>query len=449
MGRLFGTDGIRGVANEYPMIPEMAEKIGRAIVHLLKGDNDKAQVLVGRDTRISGEMLEQALVSGIRSAGGDAYLTGPLPTPGVCYIAEKMGVDAGVVISASHNPFPDNGIKIFKGDGFKLTDEMELQIERLVLENDTPVPSVEANIIGEESLISDACSQYVDFLKDTVSEEEIFGGLNAVLDCSNGATFQAAPATFIELGATVRTLFAEPDGRNINLNCGSEYPQGLAEVVVREKANVGLAFDGDGDRVTAVDETGTILTGGQILAICAKQLKEEGRLTNNVVVSTVMSNIGLKLVLDDLSIDLVTTQVGDKHVLRDMLNKGASIGGEDSGHMIFLDHHKTGDGVLTALMLVRAMKKTGTPLSELAGIMKVFPQCLVNVEVKKKLPIADLPRIVAVIRDVEKALRTGGRVLVRYSGTQPLCRVMVEGPTDQETREYCERIADVVRAELG
>ncbi len=449
MGRLFGTDGIRGVANEYPMIPEMAGRIGRAIVHLFKGDNAKAQVLVGRDTRISGEMLERALVSGIRSAGGDAYLTGPLPTPGVSYIAEKMGVDAGVVISASHNPFPDNGIKIFKGDGFKLTDEIELQIERLVLENDTPVPSMEANIIGEESFISDACSQYVDFLKDTVSEEETFGGLNAVLDCSNGATFQAAPATFIELGATVRTLFAEPDGRNINLNCGSEYPQGLAQVVVREKADVGFAFDGDGDRVTAVDETGTILTGGQILAICANQLKEEGRLTNNVVVSTVMSNIGLKLALDDLGVDLVTTQVGDKHVLRDMLDKGASIGGEDSGHMIFLDHHKTGDGVLTALMLVRAMKKTGTPLSELAGIMKVFPQCLVNVEVKEKLPIEDVPGIVAVIRDVEKTLRAGGRVLVRYSGTQPLCRVMVEGPTDQETKEYCEKIADIVRAELG
>ncbi len=449
MGRLFGTDGIRGVANEYPMIPEMAGRIGRAIVHLFKGDNAKAQVLVGRDTRISGEMLERALVSGIRSAGGDAYLTGPLPTPGVSYIAEKMGVDAGVVISASHNPFPDNGIKIFKGDGFKLTDEIELQIERLVLENDTPVPSMEANILGEESFISDACSQYVDFLKDTVSEEETFGGLNAVLDCSNGATFQAAPATFIELGATVRTLFAEPDGRNINLNCGSEYPQGLAQVVVREKADVGFAFDGDGDRVTAVDETGTILTGGQILAICANQLKEEGRLTNNVVVSTVMSNIGLKLALDDLGVDLVTTQVGDKHVLRDMLDKGASIGGEDSGHMIFLDHHKTGDGVLTALMLVRAMKKTGTPLSELAGIMKVFPQCLVNVEVKEKLPIEDVPGIVAVIRDVEKTLRAGGRVLVRYSGTQPLCRVMVEGPTDQETKEYCEKIADIVRAELG
>ncbi|MBW1742551.1 MAG: phosphoglucosamine mutase [Deltaproteobacteria bacterium] len=449
MGKLFGTDGIRGVANEYPMIPEMAERIGRAIVRLFSRDNNKTQVVVGRDTRISGEMLEQALVSGIRSAGGNAYLTGPLPTPGVCYIAEKMDLDAGVVISASHNPFPDNGIKIFRGDGFKLTDDVELQIERLLLDNDTRVMPGEPDTIGEESFISDACSQYVEFLKATVSEAENFGGLNAVLDCSNGATFQAGPATFIELGATVHTLFAEPDGRNINLNCGSEYPQDLAEAVVRERADVGFAFDGDGDRVTAVDETGTILTGGQLLAICAKQMKAEGRLTNNVVVSTVMSNIGLSLVLEDLGMDLVTTQVGDKHVLREMLDKGASIGGEDSGHMIFLDHHKTGDGVLTALMLVRAMRKTGRPLSELAGIMKVFPQCLINVEVKEKLPIEDVPGIVAAIRDVENTLQTGGRVLVRYSGTQPLCRVMVEGPTEQETKESCERIARVVRNELG
>lgn len=449
MGKLFGTDGIRGVANEYPMIPEMAERIGRAIVHLFSRDNNKTQVVVGRDTRISGEMLEEALISGIRSAGGDVYLTGPLPTPGVCYIAEKMGLDAGVVISASHNPFPDNGIKIFRGDGFKLTDEVELEIERLILDNDTPVMPREANAAGKESFISDACSQYVEFLKDTVSEEKTFSELKVVIDCSNGATFQAAPATFNELGATVRTLFAEPDGRNINLNCGSEYPQSLAESVVSEKADMGFAFDGDGDRVTAVDETGTILTGGQLLAICAKQLKEEGRLTNNVVVSTVMSNLGLNLALEDLGVDLVTTQVGDKHVLQEMLAKGACIGGEDSGHMIFLDYHKTGDGILTALMLVRAMEKAGSPLSELAAIMKVFPQQLVNIEVTKKPLIEDVPGIVAVIKDIEKTLGTGGRVLVRYSGTQPLCRVMVEGPTEQETKESCERIARVVRNELG
>jgi phosphoglucosamine mutase len=446
MGTLFGTDGIRGVANEYPMIPEMAEKIGGAIVHVFNHGNNKTQVVVGRDTRISGEMLEDALVSGICAMGGDAYLTGPLPTPGVAYLAENMGFDAGVVISASHNPFPDNGIKLFKGDGLKLTEETELQIEGLILGNDMP-DGLYAG--GEKHLIADACSRYVDFLKDTLAKEETLNGLNAVLDCSNGATFQAAPATFSELGATVRTLFAEPDGRNINLNCGSEYPLTLANSVVTEKADVGFAFDGDGDRVTAVDETGTILTGGQILAICAKHLKEEGRLANNVVVSTVMSNLGLNLALEELGVDLVTTPVGDKHVLQEMLAKGACIGGEDSGHMIFLDHHKTGDGILTALMLVRTMKKAGRPLSQLARIMKVFPQCLVNVAVKEKPPFEDVPGIVSAIRDVEKTLGTGGRVLVRYSGTQPLCRVMVEGPTDEETKASCEKIARAVRDELA
>lgn len=449
MGRLFGTDGIRGVANEYPMTPEMAVQIGRAIVHLFERDHDKTKIVIGKDTRISGDMLEHALVAGICSMGGDAHLTGPLPTPGVSYVVKSMGFDAGVVISASHNPFPDNGIKIFKSDGFKLSDDMELQIERLILENGIPSVSKKPHALGGVSLLLDACSHYVGFLKRVISKDATLDGFHTVLDCSNGATFEAAPATFMALGATVHTLFAEPDGCNINLNCGSEYPQSLAEAVVREKADVGFAFDGDGDRVTAVDETGAILTGGQILAICAKFLKDDGRLNNNVVVSTVMSNIGLRLALEDLHIELVTTQVGDKHVLQQMLARGACIGGEDSGHMIVLEHHNTGDGILTALMLVSAMKRAGKPLSELAGLMKVFPQCLVNVEVKEKPPIEGVPEIVAIIQHVEKSMGDGGRVLVRYSGTQPMCRVMVEGPTHEETRKYCEKIAEVVRKKLG
>jgi phosphoglucosamine mutase len=449
MGKLFGTDGIRGVANEYPMTPEMALKIGRAIVHLFKRDSDKTKIVIGKDTRISGDMFEHALVAGICSMGGDAYLSGPLPTPGVSYITKSMGFDAGVVISASHNPFPDNGIKIFRGDGFKLSDDMELKIERLILENGIPNVSKAPHALGSVSQLTDACSHYVAFLKGVIPKDMSLSGLRAVLDCSNGATFEAAPSTFAELGTTVHTLFAQPDGCNINLNCGSEYPQSLAGAVVREKADIGFAFDGDGDRVTAVDETGTILTGGQILAICAKFLKEEGRLNNNVVVSTVMSNIGLRLALEDLSIELVTTQVGDKHVLQQMLARGARIGGEDSGHMIFLEYHNTGDGILTALMLVSAMKRAGKPLSELAGLMKVFPQCLVNVEVKEKFPIEALPEIVAMIEHVEKTMGDGGRVLVRYSGTQPLCRVMVEGPTHQETETYCRQIAEAIQKKLG
>jgi phosphoglucosamine mutase len=285
-------------------------------------------------------------------------------------------------------------------------------------------------------------------LKDVVSKGRAFEGLSIVLDCANGATFQVAPATFMELGATVNTLSANPDGKNINLNCGSEHPKSLSEEVIRKKADVGFAFDGDGDRVTAVDETGGVLTGGQILAICAKAMKDEGRLSNNLVVSTVMSNIGLGLALSEFGIELVTTQVGDRYVLREMLSRGASIGGEDSGHMIFLDHHNAGDGIITAMKLVSATKRTGKPLSELAKLMKVFPQRLINVEVKDKRPIETVPEIVAAVERVEKILENRGRVLVRYSGTQPMCRVMVEAPTQEETEKYCSEIAEVVRREL-
>jgi phosphoglucosamine mutase len=448
MGRLFGTDGIRGVANEYPMTSEMALKIGRAVTHVFKRDSAKTQIVIGKDTRISGDMLEHALVSGICSMGGDALLAGFLPTPGVSYITRSMGFDAGVMISASHNPFPDNGIKIFQGDGLKLSDEMELEIEELILEDDTLALSDERQTLGRARPVTDAPSRYSAFLEDVASKDKSLEGFNIVLDCANGATFHAAPATFKELGASVNTLFADPDGSNINLNCGSEHPKSLSEEVLRSKADVGFAFDGDGDRVTAVDETGGVLTGGQILVICAKVMKEEGRLANNRVISTVMSNIGLGLALRKLGIDLVTTQVGDRYVLREMLARGASIGGEDSGHMLFLDHHNAGDGIITAIKLVSAMKKTGKPLSELARLMKVFPQRLINVEVKDKRPIEGVPEVVAVVERVERILGDGGRVLVRYSGTQPLCRVMVEGPTHEETESHCREIAEIIRKQL-
>ena len=448
MGRLFGTDGIRGVANEYPMTSEMALKIGRAVTHVFKRDNAKTQVVIGKDTRISGDMVEHALVSGICSMGGDALLAGFLPTPGVSYITRSMGFDAGVMISASHNPFADNGIKIFKGDGLKLSDEMELEIEELILENDILALSDERQTLGRAYPVTDAPSRYAAFLEDVASKDKSLEGFNIVLDCANGATFHAAPAAFKELGASVNTLFADPDGSNINLNCGSEHPESLSEEVLRNKADVGFAFDGDGDRVTAVDETGGVLTGGQILVVCAKVMKEEGRLANNRVISTVMSNIGLGLALREFGIDLVTTQVGDRYVLREMLARGASIGGEDSGHMIFLDHHNAGDGIITAIKLVSAMKRTGKPLSELARLMKVFPQSLINVEVKDKRPIEGVPEIVAVVERVERILGDGGRVLVRYSGTQPLCRVMVEGPTHEETESHCREIAEIITKQL-
>jgi phosphoglucosamine mutase len=449
MDKLFGTDGIRGVANEYPMTSEMALRIGRAIARGFKRDHDTPQILIGKDTRISGDMLEHALVAGICSAGGDALLAGPLPTPGVSYVTRSMGLDAGVVISASHNPFADNGIKIFKGDGFKLSDEMELDIEQLIFENDTLAGSDEPQTPGRARVVADAPGRYITFLKDVASKDRAFEGLNIVLDCSNGATYQVAPTTFKELGATVKALFVDPNGRNINLNCGSEHPKSLSEEVVKNRADVGFAFDGDGDRVTAVDETGGVLTGGQILVVCAKVMKHEDRLSNNLVVSTVMSNIGLGLALRQFGVELVTTQVGDRYVMREMLARGARIGGEDSGHMIFLDHHNAGDGIITAIKLMSAMKTTGKRISELAKLMKVFPQSLINVKVKDKRPIEAVPEIIAAVKNVERLLGDGGRVLVRYSGTQPMCRVMVEGPTHEETERYCNEIAEVVRQQFG
>jgi phosphoglucosamine mutase len=416
---------------------------------MFKHSHDRPQILVGKDTRISGDMLEHALVAGICSTGGDALLAGSLPTPGVSYVTSSMGLDAGVIISASHNPFTDNGIKIFRGDGFKLSDEMEYEIERLVLEDTIIEPSEREQILGTSRVLTDAPRRYITFLKEQVSDERALDGLNIVLDCSNGATFEVGPSTFRELGATVHSLFSDPDGTNINLHCGSEYPETLAAEVAKRGADIGFAFDGDGDRVTAVDETGGVLTGGQILVICAKVMRDEHRLGNNLVVSTVMSNIGLGLACKELGIGLVTTQVGDKYVLQEMLARGASVGGEDSGHMIFLDHHNTGDGILTALMLVRAMQKEGKRLSELSKLMKVFPQRLINVEVKSKPPIEEIPDIVHAVRRVEEILGERGRVLVRYSGTQPMCRVMVEGPTHEETELYCREIAQVVTHKLG
>ena len=449
MEKLFGTDGIRGVANEYPITSEMALKIGRATAHLFKRQGHKTRIIIGKDTRISCYMLEHALVSGICSMGADAFLAGTLPTPGLGFMTREMHLDAGIMISASHNPFQDNGIKIFRGDGFKLSDEMELELEQLILDSNLLPLSASKQTPGKVHKVQDACDRYKVFLKDVFQEHSTMNGMSIILDCANGATFRVAPSTFMELGARVETLSAEPDGININAGCGSEYPERLVEQVIKNRADVGFAFDGDGDRITTVDETGGVLSGDQILSVCAKVMKDEGRLANNLVVSTVMSNIGLGLALSGLGIEHVTTKVGDRYVLREMLARGARIGGEGSGHMIFLDHHTTGDGIISALMVVSAMKREGKPISQLAKLMKVFPQRLINIEVKYKPPIETVPEIVAAIEHVEKILGNVGRVLVRYSGTQPMCRVMVEGPTHEETEEYCGEIAQVVREKLA
>jgi phosphoglucosamine mutase len=449
MEKLFGTDGIRGPANVHPMTAEMAMKVGRALAFISKRKGHTPHIVIGKDTRLSGDMFESAIVSGICSMGVNAISVGVIPTPGIAFLTNSMRADAGVVISASHNPLQDNGIKIFNGEGFKLADEKENVIEELIFFNNMHKLHPSPKELGKLSRMDDAAARYIAFVKNTFSKEINPEGTKVVLDCANGATYRVAPATFSELGLEVTTLFDHPDGTNINADCGSQHPQALAKEVLRQKADVGFAFDGDGDRMIAVDEKGNVLTGDQILAICSAVLKKEGNLTNNIVVRTVMSNLGLTVAFKKLGIDSVFANVGDRFVLEEMMAKGAVIGGEDSGHLIFLQHHTTGDGLITALQLLAAMKKEGKPLSELAKIMPVFPQVLINLDVKSKPDIETIPEITAAISQVEKKLGDRGRVLVRYSGTQNMCRVMVEGPTKEETEVHCRQIADVVEKALN
>lgn len=453
MGKLFGTDGIRGVANVYPMTPETAVKIGRAVAYFFKAQNqerpEKSKIVIGKDTRISGDMLESALVAGICSMGVDAYLAGVLPTPGVACLTSSMKASAGIVISASHNPFYDNGIKIFKGDGFKLADDTEDELEQLLKDKDFPLKCESIRDVGRVFSIENAGSRYAAFLKQTLADDCRFEGMKIVLDCSNGATYQVVPELFKELGTDFECLSIHPDGKNINDQCGSQHPDNLIQKVLENRAEAGLAFDGDGDRLIAVDETGRVITGDQILAICAQFAKKQNKLKNNTAVSTVMSNMGLRKAFQELGIKHIMSQVGDRYVLEKMLECGAEIGGEDSGHMIFLNCHTTGDGLLTALRLLEVMKTTGKSLSELAAVMTVFPQVLLNVDVKRKPDLATVPEIQNAIAAVEAKLGEKGRVLVRYSGTQPLCRIMVEGPDIEQTEKYCRQISDVVRQTIG
>jgi phosphoglucosamine mutase len=371
-----------------------------------------------------------------------------MPTPGIAFLTSSMRADAGIVISASHNPLQDNGIKIFSSEGFKLPDEKELAIEDFIFASDKDKERPAPGDLGKVYRLDDARGRYTVFLKHTFPKEYTLEGTRIVLDCANGATYRIAPDTFFELGAQVTTLFDHPDGVNINVNCGSQHPEKLSHEVVKRKADVGFAFDGDGDRLTAVDEKGAVLTGDQILAICARMMKKEGTLSNNLVVRTVMSNIGLGIALEEMGINSVMTNVGDRNVLEEMRARGAAIGGEDSGHVIFLPHHTTGDGIITALQVLTAMKTEGKPLSELATVMTVFPQVLINIDVKVRPDLSTVTEIVKAIKDAEDALGNRGRVLVRYSGTQNMCRVMVEGPTKEETVKYGEKIAEVVRKKL-
>ncbi|NTV33581.1 MAG: phosphoglucosamine mutase [Deltaproteobacteria bacterium] len=449
MGKLFGTDGIRGEANRYPMDAAIAFSVGQAVANLFKKAEHRTRVVIGKDTRISGYMLESSLEAGVSSMGGISYLVRVLPTPGIAFIAQSMRADAGIVISASHNPYQDNGIKIFSGNGFKLSDEQEDTIEKLILSGKLPEMVPEAKEMGRAYRMEDALGRYIVFLKNTFPRDLSMEGMKIVIDAANGATYRVAPATFTELGAQVDVIHNDPNGLNINENCGSQHTQDLEKRVKETGAAIGLAFDGDGDRLIAVDEKGRTITGDQILIICAKALKDQGRLKNDLLVSTVMSNLGLTFACKKYGFKHHASKVGDRYVLEDMQRLGAVIGGEESGHMIFLDHHTTGDGILTALQLIAAMIKENKPLSELARMMEVFPQKLINVPVKSKPDISTVPQVVAAIKQAEAELGDRGRVLVRYSGTQNACRVMVEGPTDELTGKYCRQIADAVKAALG
>jgi phosphoglucosamine mutase len=446
MGILFGTDGIRGVANDYPLNVETAAAVGRAIAgYFGKNRNENGYINIGQDTRLSGDMIAQAVSAGICSAGMNVAMLGVMPTPGVALLSRQTEAAAGVVISASHNPFEDNGIKIFDGNGQKLSDAIEEKIEHLIKK----VPEkIASDKLGRLVSLGNTCERYLDFLKGALPDL-LLDGVKVVLDCANGATYRAAPRIFKILGAEVTALFCAPNGTNINDKCGSQHPEILAKEVAERSADLGLAFDGDGDRLIAVDEKGTILTGDQVMAICARDLKQKGALNGNKVVSTVMSNMGFRIAMKELGIELYTTQVGDRYVMEEMVAQEAVLGGEDSGHMIFRDHHTTGDGIMAAIRLLDAVQSADRPLSELSRIMSVYPQVLINVDVRSKPDLDSLPEIGQAIDSVQQQLGDQGRVLVRYSGTQPQCRVMVEGPVIEQADACCRQIAEVVRKTLG
>ncbi|MCL4558911.1 MAG: phosphoglucosamine mutase [Deltaproteobacteria bacterium] len=453
MNRLFGTDGVRGTANKEPMTVETVLKLGKAASALLSNGRAHHKFIIGKDTRLSGYMFEMALTAGITSMGGDVLLTGPFPTPGIAYLTTEIKADVGIVISASHNPYMDNGIKFFGSDGYKLNDTIESEIERLVLSGSTirpPRPEERiAENIGKAYRLSDAMGRYIVFLKHSFPKEISLSGIRMAVDCANGATYRVAPAVFQELGASIAVVCAQPNGKNINHNCGSTHPDLIASTAKKYGADIGVAFDGDGDRAILCDEKGNIVDGDAILAMTAIHMKNAGRLKGNGVVSTVMSNIGLELALKQEGIKLIRAEVGDRYVLESMLREGIVLGGEQSGHIIFIEHNTAGDGIITALQVLAIMVLTGRKLSELAGIMSHCPQVMINVRVTGKPPLKSMPDAQRLIQGISDKLKDSGRVLVRYSGTEPLVRVMVEGPEHSLIQGYAQEIADTFKKLIG
>jgi phosphoglucosamine mutase len=447
--QLFGTDGVRGVANVHPMTTEIAMQIGRAASYLFKHEGRRSRIVIGKDTRLSGYMIENALAAGICSMGVDVLLVGPLPTPGIAFITASMRADAGVVISASHNPYQDNGIKFFARDGFKLPDEVELKIEHLILSGKIDDLRPTAAEVGKAFRVDDAVGRYIVFLKNSFPRNLDLVGLKIVLDCAHGAAYRVAPAVLQELGAEVIAYGVKPDGTNINFECGSTHPELISRAVQEHGAHLGIALDGDADRCLFVDENGRPVDGDHILAICGTYLLKQGKLPHKTVVATVMSNMGLDIAMRKAGGRVIKTAVGDRYVVEEMLRQGCLLGGEQSGHMIFLEYNTTGDGVLTALQVLSIMQETGKSLAELAGVMTSLPQTLVNVRVRKRCQINDIPQIRKVIDEVEQRLGENGRVLVRYSGTEPLLRIMLEGPDQEEINSMAGEIARAVEYHLG
>ncbi|WP_062049190.1 phosphoglucosamine mutase [Bacillus sp. JCM 19034] len=445
MGKYFGTDGVRGVANS-ELTPELAFKLGRMGGYVLTKEEEKPRVIIGRDTRISGEMLESALVAGLLSIGAEVMRLGVISTPGVAYLTKALSASAGVMISASHNPVPDNGIKFFGPDGFKLLDQQEEEIERL-LDQEDELPRPVGGQLGQTTDYFEGVQKYLQFLKQTVQED--FTGIHVALDCANGAASSLAPHLFADLEADISTMGATPNGTNINEGCGSTHPEALAQFVLEKEAHIGLAFDGDADRLIAIDEKGQIVDGDKIMYICAKYMKAQGWLNHGTVVSTVMSNLGFYKGLEEIGIEAKQTAVGDRYVMEEMRKGGYNLGGEQSGHIIFLDYITTGDGLLTAVQLVNIIKATGRKLSDLAEEMETFPQELVNIRVSDKNAVMENVEVRNVIEQVEEEMRGEGRVLVRPSGTEPLVRVMVEAKTEELCSTYVNQIAEVVKEELG
>ena len=447
--KLFGTDGIRGVANVDPMTGELALQLGRAIAYLFREVKGKHRIVVGKDTRLSGYMLETAMASGICSMGADVMLVGPLPTPGIAFITTSMRANAGVVISASHNPYYDNGIKIFSRDGFKLPDEMEHRIEQLILSNNLHSLRPTASEVGKAHRIDDAVGRYIVFLKHTFPNDLTLDGLRIVLDCANGAAYRVAPTVLEELGAEVIPIGVEPNGENINAACGSLHPELMSRLVVDEGADIGMALDGDGDRIVFVDRQGKEVDGDHILAICGLQLLSEGRLKKQTLVTTVMSNMGLEKAIQKAGGKVVRTKVGDRYVVEEMVRGDYNLGGEQSGHTIFLDHNTTCDGILTALQVLAIMKRQERSLDDLAKAMEPFPQVLYNVEVKAKRELSEIPEINQKVQAIEKALGHSGRILIRYSGTEPILRIMVEGEDEARLHKLAQEIVEEVRKHLS